>query len=185
MKIAMIGGIFALSASACMHPMTAPVQSAPPPPAAPQAQVVPTTPGAAIGVAAYPLQQQDAYTQNRDETYCWQWSRSQTGIDPMAGAPPVGGPPPGQPPIAGAARGAALGAAGGAAIGAIAGGSAGRGAAIGSIVGAAGGHTATRQANAAAAQEQAQAQAQASQAQTDQFKQAYASCLVARGYSIQ
>jgi hypothetical protein len=175
MKASIIGGVFALSASACMHPMPAPAQSAPP--AAPQTQVVPTAPGAAIGVAAYPLQQQDGATQSGDERYCWEWSRSQTGIDPLAGGPPA---PPPTPPVAGAAGGAALGAAGGAAVGAIAG-RPGRGAAIGSVVGAVGGHRSTRQANAA----QAQAQAQAGQAQADQFKQAYASCLVGRGYSVQ
>jgi hypothetical protein len=161
--------------------MPSPVQSAPP--VAPQAQVIPAAPGPTIGLYAYPLQQQDAFTQKGDERYCWQWSRAQTGIDPLAGPPPAGAPPPPSPPAAGAARGAAWGAAGGAAIGAIAG-SAGKGAAIGSVVGAAQGHRSTQQANAAA-QQQAQLQQQAAQSQTDQFRQAYASCLVGRGYSVQ
>jgi hypothetical protein len=139
--------------------------------------------GASLGVYGYPLNEQDADQQRSDEGYCFGWAKDKTGVDPFA--PAVGPPPPAPvaPPAAGAARGAAVGAAGGAALGAIAG-SAGRGAAAGSVVGAMSGSRSTRQANAAAQRQQAAQQAAAANAATDQFKQAYASCLSGRGYSV-
>jgi hypothetical protein len=131
-------------------------------------------------VLAYPAKGQSADQQKKDQYECFEWAKSQTGIDPhnMAGEAPA------QPPSQGgqAARGAARGAAAGAIGGAIAG-DAGKGAAIGAGVGGATGAVRRRQGEAAAQQQQQQAQAQQQQALTA-FNDAQGVCLKGRGYSI-
>ncbi len=142
------------------------------------------SPGASIGVYAYPLHKQTPEQQRDDETQCFAWARQKTGVDPMAqAAPPPASTPPGVTPGAGAS-GAARGAAGGAVVGAITG-NAGRGAAIGSAVGAAGSRSASRQANAAAQAEQQRTHAQITSAQRREFNKAFTACISGRGYSVQ
>ncbi len=146
-----------------------------------------------LGVFVYPAKGQKPDQQQKDETECYTWARSQTGIDPTAPATPpaqtatkVDNPANGAR-LAGAARGAA----GGAVIGAIAG-DAGKGAAIGATAGTMAGGAAKRRAKRAAAQQQQQQAAQAQQQaaasdkqRLDTFKKAYAACAQGRGYTVQ
>lgn len=146
-----------------------------------------------LGVFVYPAKNQKPEQQRKDETECYTWARSQTGIDPTAPATaPAPAPAKADDPAAGArVAGAARGAAGGAVIGAIAG-DAGKGAAIGATAGTMAGGAAKRRARRAAAQQQKQQAAQSQQqaAATDKqkmdtFKKAYAACVQGRGYTVQ
>jgi hypothetical protein len=146
-----------------------------------------------LGLFAYPAKGQNAQQQQKDETECYGWARSQTGIDPTA--PPTAPAPVPQttsdPGKGARAAGAARGAAGGAVIGAVAG-DAGKGAAVGATVGTMRGGAQKRQAKKAADEQQKQAQAQAGQQASaadkqkmDTFKKAYSACMQGRGYSLQ
>jgi OmpA family protein len=146
-----------------------------------------------LGVFVYPAKGQKPAQQQKDETDCYNWSRSQTGIDPTAPATAAAPAPekadnPGQ---GARAAGAAKGAAGGAVIGAVAG-DAGKGAAIGATAGTMRGGAQKRKAKKAAEQEQKQQQEQAQQQATgadkqkmDTFKKAYSACVQGRGYTSQ
>src|SRR5215831_17725708 len=79
-----------------------------------------------LGVYAFPAKNQTADQQHQDESYCYSWAKSQTGIDPAAPPPQAAAaPPPSQSTDSAGSghrvRGAARGAAGGAIIGGIAG----------------------------------------------------------------
>ncbi len=146
-----------------------------------------------LGVFVYPAKGQKPDQQQKDETECYTWARSQTGIDPTAPATtPAQTPAKADNPADGARlAGAARGAASGAVIGTIAG-DAGKGAAIGATAGTVAGGAAKRRARRAAAQQQQQQAAQAQQqaAATDKqkldtFKKAYAACAQGRGYTVQ
>jgi hypothetical protein len=146
-----------------------------------------------LKVFVYPAKGQKPDQQQKDETECYAWARSQTGIDPTAPATaPAPTPEKVDNPANGArAAGAARGAAGGAVIGAIAG-DAGKGAAIGATAGTMRGGAAKRKGKKAAEQQQQQAAAQAQQqaAATDKqkmdtFKKAYSACVQGRGYTAQ
>ena len=91
--------------------------------------------GHAQDLMVYPAQGQSQEQQQRDEFECYNWSKQQSGFDPMA-APQATAPPPQQQgrqasPLGGAARGATIGVVAGAI-----GGNAGKGAAIGAATGA-------------------------------------------------
>ncbi len=164
------------------------------------------SPSKAIGLFAYPKNNQSADQQLKDESACYSSAQEKTGIDPQA-------PPPAaktaeqkaaeqkaaadNAPKAkgGRARGAARGAATGAAVGAIADDEAGKGAGAGAVVGTMAGGARQRKANAAAKQQAAQQTAQAQQQQEaqakaqsqqkmDTFKRAYTACMEARNYSV-
>lgn len=146
-----------------------------------------------LGIFVYPAKGQNPQQQQKDETECYQWSRSQTGIDPTAPPTTVEAVPTSTSNPANGARvaGAARGAAGGAMIGAIAG-DAGKGAAIGATVGTMAGGARKRRAARAQKQQQQQAAAQAQQQgaaidkqKMDTFKKAYAACVQGRGYTAQ
>ena len=148
-----------------------------------------------LGVYAFPAKNQTADQQHQDESYCYSWAKSQTGIDPAAPPPQqAAAPPPQSTESAGSgsrARGAARGAAGGAIIGAVTG-NAGGGAAIGATVGTMAGGRQKRQAEAQAQAQQAQAQQDAAnqhQAQIQQqratYKKAYSACMQGKGYTVQ
>jgi hypothetical protein len=146
-----------------------------------------------LGVFVYPAKGQKPEQQTKDETECYTWARSQTGIDPTGPATaPAATPAKVDNPATGArAAGAAKGAAGGAVIGAVAG-DAGKGAAIGATVGTMRGGRAVRQGKKQAEQQQQQAAAQAKQQATatdqqkmDTFKKAYSACVAGRGYTVQ
>jgi len=116
----------------------------------------------------YPTKNQSSQQQDKDKFECYEWARSQSGVDPAA---PAAGPDRGRR-AAGTARGAARGAAAGAAIGAIAG-DAGKGAAIGAAGGGMVGRRGAKQAEQAGAAEERNA-----------YDRAVAACMEARGYSV-
>jgi len=128
---------------------------------------------------AYPARGQSAQQQQKDQSACYSWAKSNTGIDPatVASTPP----PPSGPAVGGGERvqGAARGAAGGAVIGAITG-DAGKGAAIGAVGGTmVGGARARRNQQAAQANSQAQ-----TQGAIDTFNRAFSACMEGRGYTV-
>ena len=146
-----------------------------------------------LGVFVYPAKGQNPEQQQRDETECYTWARSQTGIDPTGPATVAAATPEkvDNPADGARVRGAARGAAGGAVIGAIAG-DAGKGAAIGATAGTMRGGVQKRRGKKAAAEQQKQAEAQAQQQaaatdaqKMDTFKKAYSACVKGRGYTAQ
>lgn len=125
----------------------------------------------------YPQKGQSPQQQAQDTGECQAWATQQTG-GAMAAPPMASAPPPTASPLKGAARGAAVGAVGGAI-----GGNAGKGAAIGAASGAMIGGI--RRRDQVQQQEAAQAQNQQMQAaQSDTYKRAMATCLGAKGYSV-
>jgi hypothetical protein len=164
------------------------------------------SPSKAIGLFAYPKNDQSSDQQLKDESECYGSAKQNSGVDPQA-------PPPAaksaeqkaaeqkaaadNAPKAhgGRAKGAAKGAAGGAAIGAIADDEAGKGAGAGAVAGSMRGASKQRKANAASSQQAAQQTAQAQQQDEGQanaqhqeklntFKRAYTACMEARNYSV-
>ena len=138
------------------------------------------TSGAAWGQTfVYPQKGQTPQRQAQDQAECQAWATQQTGVNPGM---PMAQAPPAQAPQGGVLRGGARGAAVGAVGGAI-GGDAGKGAAIGAATGAMLGGM--RRRDQVRQQEAQQAQAQQMQAsQMDTFNRAQATCLQARGYSV-
>jgi len=125
----------------------------------------------------YPQKGQNPQQQAQDTAECQAWAQQQTG-GPMAAAPMASAPPVTASPLRGAGRGAAVGAVGGAI-----GGDAGKGAAIGAATGAMVGGI--RRRDQMQQQQAAQAQNQQTQAaQADTYKRAMATCLGAKGYSV-
>lgn len=135
-----------------------------------------------LGLYIYPTKNQDAATQNADETACYTWAKEQTGYDPL-NPPTVQAAPVDTSPDGSAIRGGARGAAAGAAIGAIAG-DAGQGAAIGAVVGGLSGRRQSKQADAAQAQGNQQAAANQSAALLNDYKKAFSVCMEGKGYTI-
>ncbi len=148
---------------------------------------------ASAGVFAYPSKGQKPDQQAMDEAECYNWSRDQSGYDPMN--PPQLAAAPAQPTETPKdrerAKGAVRGAAAGAVIGEVAGNDAGGGAAIGATVGLLAGGRRSRMAQAEQ-KEQAQAQQQASEAEVkaaheemaSSFRRGMSVCLEARGYAV-
>ena len=150
---------------------------------------------ASAGVLAYPAKNQTPEQQTKDEAECYNWSKQQSGYDPMSPPPPPApaqASQPEQPAATGArAKGAVRGAAAGAVIGEVADNDAGGGAAAGAAVGVvAGGRQARKAKEQQAQQAQAQAQASTEQAKAaqqklaDTFKDGMSVCLESRGYSV-
>ena len=131
----------------------------------------------AIGALAqkpvvYPAKGQSAQQQKKDDSACYRWAKTNTGIDPAVVAQTP--PPPSGPAVGGGER--LKGAARGAVVGEIAGGHGGEGAVAGAVVG---GARARR--NQAAQQQQAQDQ----KAQTmNTFYRAHGACMEGRGYTV-
>lgn len=126
----------------------------------------------------YPQKGQTPQQQAQDTAECQAWATQQTGVNPMAGPPQVATTAPTTSPVRGAARGAAVGAVGGAIAG-----DAGKGAAIGAAGGAMIGGMRRRDQMEQQQAQQAQAQ-QMHAAQLDTHKRAMATCLGAKGYSV-
>lgn len=134
----------------------------------------------------YPVKEQTAEQQERDEFECYTWARKRTGFDPMK-APEASAPPPatqtsGTSPLRGAARGAATGAV----VGAIAG-DAGKGAAGGAVGGAMIGGMRRRNSarnNAQAQEAYRQSERANYQARRGEYDRAWGACLEARGYTV-
>lgn len=127
----------------------------------------------------YPSKGQGADQMEKDKYECYQWSRQQTGFDPMQ---PATAQAPAPQQKGGAVKGAAGGALMGAAVGAIAGDAGTRaaiGAASGGIIGGA------RRRQSAKSQEQLAQQEQAGYAQQrQQYDRAWSACMEGRGYTV-
>jgi hypothetical protein len=150
-----------------------------------------------LGLFVFPAKNQTTTQQSGDEGACFDWAKSQTGIDPMNIKPPAPPEPSQQQQEQAAnagngarARGAARGAAGGAIVGAITG-DAGGGAAVGAAVGTMAGGAAKRNAKKqAAAQQQQQQQAAEQQAQAwvaqqkATYNKAFSACMEGKGYTV-
>ncbi|MGD8697260.1 MAG: hypothetical protein PVJ12_09135 [Gammaproteobacteria bacterium] len=138
-------------------------------------------------VIVYPAQGQSGEQTEKDKYECYQWSKDQTGFDPMA--PPTATRPPPQEKASqtgGAGSGALKGAAAGAAIGVIRGDTAkwaGRGAATGALVGGAR-RSNQRNKDNQARQQWEQEQASQYQAARNNYNRAYTACLSGRGYTV-
>lgn len=140
---------------------------------------------ASAGILAYPAKGQKPDQQAKDEGECYNWSKQQSGYDPMQ-PPPAAAPVQPAAPVADGSRvrGAARGAAAGAIIGEVADNDADKGAAIGAAAGMLSGARHSRMAQSQRQQQAAQ-QAQAQdQALKDAFKRGMTVCLEARGYSV-
>ena len=134
-----------------------------------------------LGLIIYPAKGQTTEQQTTDEQQCYDWAKTQTGIDPTA-------PPPAPAPAEEAkggqrVKGAARGAAAGAVIGEVADNDADEGAKVGAAAGAiSGGRQARKEKKASAEQAKSQAQAAQTEQQTT-FKKAMGTCLQGRGYT--
>jgi hypothetical protein len=150
---------------------------------------------ASAGLFAYPAKGQKPDQQTKDEAECYNWSKTQSGYDPMS-PPPAAAPTQATQPQATEAdgsrvKGAARGAAAGAVIGEVADNDAGKGAAIGATAGALAGGRRSRMAQSQNQQQAAQ-QSQASAAQASAARQELANafklgmsvCLEARDYTV-
>lgn len=135
-----------------------------------------------LGLYVFPSNDQDAATQETDETACFKWAKEQTGVDPLnptkVEAEEVDRSADGT-----AIVGAAGGAAAGAAIGAIAG-DTGKGAAIGAVVGGLRGRRAKVVGDQAEQQKSTQAAAAEEKALMDNYKKAFTACLEGKGYTV-
>jgi hypothetical protein len=131
-------------------------------------------------VIVFPAKDQTREQLTQDEFDCFNWSKQQTGIDPMAPPPQVDA----QAAAAAAPKGAAAkGAAKGAVVGAVFGHRPGS-AAVGAAAGAVGGAAKQGQIDQAAVNK-AQADAAAQhQARLDTFKRGYSACLEGKGYVV-
>ena len=135
-----------------------------------------------LGLYVFPANNQDAATQDADETDCFKWAKQQSGYDPINPTQVVGAEV--DTSVDGTAvKGAAVGAAGGAAIGAIAG-DAGKGAAIGAVVGGVRG----RRSKVVGDQRQQQANDQGAAAYQQElandYNKAFTACMEGKGYTV-
>lgn len=159
-------------------------------------QVTPKSLASTLDVYVFPKEGQDSSTQSKDESTCYDWAVSNSGVDPFAAqkqqqaneAQANAGMQSAQQAGAGAgARGAVGGAAVGALIGAVADGDAGKGALWGAGLGLIHGRREKREAQQEAAANTA-AQYQSSTAVTaadmDNFKKAFSVCLEAKNYMV-
>ena len=142
-----------------------------------------------LGLVVFPSKDQTKEQQATDEQACYDWAKSQTGVDPATvsvntDSAAAAGKAAADTATAGAgAKGAAKGAVGGAVVGGIAG-DAGTGAAIGAVAGVARGRKAKKQASQQAEQQAvAGAQGEAG-AKIEAFKKAMSACLDGKGYSV-
>jgi hypothetical protein len=135
-----------------------------------------------LGLYVFPANNQDAATQEADETACFTWAKNQSGYDPINPTQVVGATVD-RSADGRAIGGAARGAAGGAAIGAIAG-DAGKGAAIGAVVGGVRG----RRSKVVGDERQQQANDQAAVAKEQElandYNKAFSACMEGKGYTV-
>jgi len=139
---------------------------------------------ASAGVFAYPAKGQKPDQQSKDEAECYNWSKTQSGYDPLSPPAPVETAE-SKGPVADGSRGkgALRGAAGGAIIGAVTG-DAGKGAAIGATVGVLAGGRQSRMAQSEQAQATAAEEKAAREELANAFKRGMGVCLEARGYTV-
>lgn len=136
-----------------------------------------------LGLYVFPSKNQNAATQDADETACYKWAKEQTGYDPMNPtvykAAQVDTAPDGA-----MIKGGAVGAAGGAAIGAIAG-DAGKGAAIGAILGGVRARRSKVVGDEMEQQANNQAATEASKTAANDYNKAFSACMEGKGYTVQ
>jgi hypothetical protein len=153
---------------------------APAKPAAPASTVQPIS--QSLGLIVYPAKGQSTERQSVDEQECYNWAKSQTGIDPQAPPPAVAASEESKPSgqrVKSAARGAAAGAI----IGEVANNDADEGAKVGAAAGVLAGGRRARQ-DKEVHEQQSEKEAQASQAaRQETFKKALSTCLQGRGYT--
>ncbi len=151
-----------------------------PAPTAPASTVQPVS--QSLGLIVYPAKGQSAQRQSADEQECYNWAKSQTGIDPQAPAPAAPTPEDAKPSgqrVKSAARGAAAGAI----IGEVANNDADEGAKAGAAAGVLAGGRRARQ-EKGAHEQQVKNDAQAAQAERQAtFKKAFGTCLQGRSYT--
>jgi len=134
-----------------------------------------------LGLIVYPAKGQTVDQQSVDEQQCYDWSKSQTGIDPTA--PATAAAPPPEPKGGQRVRGAARGAAAGAVIGEVADNDADEGAKVGAAAGAISGGRKAREEKKAHEETTKTANQAAQTEQTEKFKKAMGTCLQGRGYT--
>jgi len=152
---------------------------------------------ATMNVHVFPREGQDETQQSMDEAECYSWAVDRTGTDPFELSRQAAEQAAASEQAMAQAQSAGQGATGrGAARGAVAGGVIGgvfgkgknsgwKGAAVGATTGAVVGNSRRRSAQAQATQEVANQSAQAqaaTQAQMDDFKMAFTTCLEAKDY---
>jgi Glycine zipper len=135
-----------------------------------------------LGIYVFPAKNQDAATQQKDDSDCYRWAVEQSGVDPI-NPPKVEAEKVDTSPDGTAVKGAAKGAAAGVAIGAIAG-DAGKGAAIGAVAGGVAGRRAKVQGDAQQQEKNNQAASAQQAAMTDSFKKAFTACMEGKGYTV-
>ena len=148
--------------------------------------VAPSAAPLAQDVYAYPNQGQSQEQQDKDQFECFNWSKQQSGFDPMA-VPTASAPPPQDQSTGPGLLGGAAVCAGAGAIGGAIGGNTGKGAAIGAAAGGLlGGLRSNRQKNSnqQARQDWERQQAAQYQQARNNYNRAYSACMTARGYTI-
>ena len=155
-------------------------QTATPAQPATSAPVAPTS--KALGVVVYPAKNQSAAQQSADESECYNWAQSHTGIDPNAPAA-VPATAEEQKPKGERAKSAARGAAAGAVIGEVANDDASQGAKVGATAGVVAGGRRSREQEKAAAESAKANQQAAQEQQLTTFRKAFGTCLSGKGYS--
>lgn len=135
----------------------------------------------------FPAQGQTQEQIDKDKYDCYNWSKGQTGFDPMqpqaSQAPPTQTQGPTGERIKGAARGAAIGAV----VGEIADDDAGKGAAAGAAAGTMAGGMKTRQGRRQQVQQQEQASQQQVAAHSElqnAYNRAFGACMEGKGYTV-
>lgn len=158
----------------------------------PAATATAQSPAASVGLFVYAAKGQDGAQQSKDETECYGWSKTQSGIDPATPAPAPAATVEAEKKGGGERiKGAARGAAAGAVIGEVANDDASEGAAVGAAAGVlAGGRQARKNRReqeekaAEATAASADAAKAAEQQQLDTFKRGMGACLEGRGYTV-
>lgn len=149
--------------------------------------VAPSAAPLAQDIYAYPNKGQSQEQQQKDQFECYNWSKQQTGFDPM-NVPTASAPPPQEQSTGpGALGGAAIGAGAGAIGGAILGGEAGKGAALGAVAGGLFGGLSSnsqKKQNKKARQDWERQQTNQYQQARNNYNRAYSACMTGRGYTI-
>ena len=140
-------------------------------------------------VIVYPAQGQSTQQQDKDNFECYNWSKQNSGFDPMAPPTTSTPPPQSQAKQGGVGRGALGGAVVGLTVGAIAGGKKSRrrglaaGAVGGGLVGGMRRNDQKRQEDQARRQWEQQEAARYQQARSN-YNRAYGACMQGRGYTV-
>ena len=149
--------------------------------------VAPSVAPLAQDIFAYPNQGQSQEQQQRDEFECFNWSKQQSGFDPMAVPTASARRPQDQSTGPGVLGGAAVGGGAGALGGAVLGGKAKKGAKIGAVTGGLlGGMKSQKQnkKNKQARQNWERQESAKYQQARNNYNRAYSACMSARDYTI-